>query len=87
MLTTLNTRWEATQRVMAARLTKLIHKIAIQPHLLDTASFTSTTPYVFMSWCLGGQPCVTGLKTACSTILLKLAGSGLQRFREVDETL
>jgi hypothetical protein len=28
--TKINTRWEATQRIMAARLTRLTHKIAIQ---------------------------------------------------------
>jgi hypothetical protein len=33
-ITTINTRWEATQRVMAAKLTRLTHKIAIQLHLL-----------------------------------------------------
>jgi hypothetical protein len=33
-LTTINTRWEATQRVMAAKLTRLTHKIAIQLHLV-----------------------------------------------------
>jgi hypothetical protein len=33
-LTTLNTRCEATQRVMAAKLTRLTHKIAIQLHLI-----------------------------------------------------
>jgi hypothetical protein len=32
-LTTTNTCWEATQRVMAAKLTRLTHKIAIQLHL------------------------------------------------------
>jgi hypothetical protein len=32
--TTINTRWEATQRVMAAKLTRLAHKIAIQLHLV-----------------------------------------------------
>jgi hypothetical protein len=32
--TTINTRWEATQRVMAAKLTRLTHKIAIQLHLV-----------------------------------------------------
>jgi hypothetical protein len=31
-VTTINTRWEATQRVMAAELTRLTHKIAIQLH-------------------------------------------------------
>jgi hypothetical protein len=30
----INTRWEATQRIMAAKLTRLIHKIAIQLHLV-----------------------------------------------------
>jgi hypothetical protein len=34
MLTTINTRWEATQRVMAAKFTRLTHKIAIQLHLV-----------------------------------------------------
>jgi hypothetical protein len=33
-LTTINTRWEATQRVMAAKLTRLAHKIAIQLYLV-----------------------------------------------------
>jgi hypothetical protein len=32
--TTINTRWEATQSVMAAKLTRLTHKIAIQLHLV-----------------------------------------------------
>jgi hypothetical protein len=31
---TTNTRWEATQRVMASKLTRLTHKIAIQLHLV-----------------------------------------------------
>jgi hypothetical protein len=34
MLTKINTRSEATQRVMAAKLTRLTHKIAIQLHLV-----------------------------------------------------
>jgi hypothetical protein len=34
MLTFGITRWEATQRVMAAKLTRLTHKIAIQLHLV-----------------------------------------------------
>jgi hypothetical protein len=33
MLTTINTRWEATQRVMEAKLIRLAHKIAIQLHI------------------------------------------------------
>jgi hypothetical protein len=33
-LTTINTHWEATQRVMVAKLTRLTHKIAIQLHLV-----------------------------------------------------
>jgi hypothetical protein len=33
-LTTINTRWEATQRVMAAKLTRLTHKIPIQLYLV-----------------------------------------------------
>jgi hypothetical protein len=32
--TTINTRWEAAQRVMAAKLTRLTHKIAVQLHLV-----------------------------------------------------
>jgi hypothetical protein len=34
MLTTINTRWEATQTVMAAKLTRLTQKIATQLHLV-----------------------------------------------------
>jgi hypothetical protein len=34
MLTTINTHPEATQRVMAAKLTRLTHKIATQLHLV-----------------------------------------------------
>jgi hypothetical protein len=33
-LTTINTRWIATQRVMATKLIRLTHKIAIQLHLV-----------------------------------------------------
>jgi hypothetical protein len=33
-LTTINTRWEGTQRVMVAKLTCLTHKIAIQLHVV-----------------------------------------------------
>jgi hypothetical protein len=33
-LTTINTRWEATQSVMAAKITRLAHKIARQLHLV-----------------------------------------------------
>jgi hypothetical protein len=33
-LTTINTHWEATQRVVAAKLNRLTHKIAIQLHLV-----------------------------------------------------
>jgi hypothetical protein len=43
-----NTRWEATQRVMAAKLTRLTHKIAIQLHLVaescTTCSFRARRP-------------------------------------------
>jgi hypothetical protein len=34
MLTKINTRWEASQSVMAAKLTRLTHKIAIQLYLV-----------------------------------------------------
>jgi hypothetical protein len=33
-LTTIKTRWEATQRVMVAKITRLTHKITIQLHLV-----------------------------------------------------
>jgi hypothetical protein len=33
-LTTIYIRWEATQRIMAAKLTRLTHEIAIQLHLV-----------------------------------------------------
>jgi hypothetical protein len=33
-LTTINTRWKATQRVMAAKLATLTHRIVIQLHLV-----------------------------------------------------
>jgi hypothetical protein len=33
-LATINTRWEATQRVMVANLTRLTHKVATQLHLV-----------------------------------------------------
>jgi hypothetical protein len=33
-LTTINTCWEATRRFMAAKLTRLTHKIAMQLHLV-----------------------------------------------------
>jgi hypothetical protein len=45
MLTFGIARWEATQRVMAAKLTRLIHKIAIQLHLVaETISFAVLAP-------------------------------------------
>jgi hypothetical protein len=34
MLTTINTRSEATQRIMVAKLTRVTHKMAIQLHLM-----------------------------------------------------
>jgi hypothetical protein len=47
-LTTINTRWEATQRVMAAKVTRLTHKIAIQMYLVTEScticSFRSRRP-------------------------------------------
>jgi hypothetical protein len=64
-LTTINTRWETTQRVMAAKLTRLTHKIAMQLHLV-AESFTicnsrswrpvrkllNTPSYTFLVWLL-----------------------------------
>jgi hypothetical protein len=44
-LTTINTGWEATQRVMAAKLTRLTHKIAIQLHLVtESCTICSSAP-------------------------------------------
>jgi hypothetical protein len=40
-LTAINTRWEATQRVMAAKLTRLTHKIAVQLHLVAESCIIS----------------------------------------------
>jgi hypothetical protein len=42
------TRWEATQSIMAAELTRLTHKIAIQLHLVAESS-----PFAFLA--PGGQ--------------------------------
>jgi hypothetical protein len=42
--TTTNTRWEATQRVMAAKLTRLTHKIAIQLHLVTESCTIRISP-------------------------------------------
>jgi hypothetical protein len=42
-LTTINTRWEATQRVMVAKLTRLTHKIAIQLFLVAESCTISSS--------------------------------------------
>jgi hypothetical protein len=61
-LTTINTRWEAAQRVMAAKLTTLTHKIAIQLHLVaeicNICSYRTRRPV----WKLSDTPSFTGLK-------------------------
>jgi hypothetical protein len=44
MLTTLNTLEEATQRVMAAKLTRLTHKVAIQLHLVAESCTICSSP-------------------------------------------
>jgi hypothetical protein len=59
-LTTINTRWEATKRVMAEKLTRLTHKIAIQLHLVAQscahlqfslqAASTETFGYTLVGW-------------------------------------
>jgi hypothetical protein len=47
-ITNINIRWEAKQRVMAAKLTRMTHKIAIQLHLVaescTSCSFRSRRP-------------------------------------------
>jgi hypothetical protein len=37
-LTTMNTRWDATQRVVVAKLTRMTHRIVIQLHLVAESS-------------------------------------------------
>jgi hypothetical protein len=56
-ITTTNTRWEATQRVMAAKLTRLTHKIVIQQHLVaescticSSRSRRPTSSYLIYLW-------------------------------------
>jgi hypothetical protein len=45
ILSTINTRWEATQRVMAAKLVRLTHKISIQLHLVaESLTFAVLAP-------------------------------------------
>jgi hypothetical protein len=41
-LTTIDTRLEATQRVMAVKLTRLTHKVAIQLHLVTSCTICSS---------------------------------------------
>jgi hypothetical protein len=41
-LTTINTHWEATWRIMAAKLTRLTHKIVIQLYLVAEATICSS---------------------------------------------
>jgi hypothetical protein len=43
-LTTINTRYEATQRVMAAKLTRLTHKIRTRLHLVIGVPFAVLAP-------------------------------------------
>jgi hypothetical protein len=42
--TTINMRWEAIQRVMAAKLTRLTHKIAIKLHLVAERCTICSSP-------------------------------------------
>jgi hypothetical protein len=50
--TTINTRWEVTQKVMAPKLTRLTHKITIQLHLAaescTVCSFRSKWPVLWL---------------------------------------
>jgi hypothetical protein len=45
--TTINTRCEATQKVMAAKLIRLTHKIEIQLHLVAESSLHAASPETF----------------------------------------
>jgi len=64
MLTTINTHWEATQRVMATELNRLANKIAIQLHLVAEScticcycsrwpvqKLLDATSYLTQVWC------------------------------------
>jgi hypothetical protein len=44
ILTTINTRWEATQRVMVAKFTRLTHKITIQLQLVAESCTICSSP-------------------------------------------
>jgi hypothetical protein len=48
-LTTINTRWEATQRVMAAKLTRLTERIAIQLHLVAERCTICSSQFSFQA--------------------------------------
>jgi hypothetical protein len=53
--TTINTCWEATQRIMTAKLTRLTHKIAIQLQLVAEncticSSSLETYGYILVLW-------------------------------------
>jgi hypothetical protein len=58
-LTKINTRWEATQRVMAAKLTRLAHKLAIQLHLVaESCSICSSRSWQPVRKLLDTPSCV-----------------------------
>jgi len=45
--TTVNTSWQATQRVMAAKLCRLTHKIAMQLHFVAESCLQAASPVTF----------------------------------------
>jgi hypothetical protein len=56
------TRWEATHRVMVAKLTSAIHKIVIQLHLVaENSTVCSSRPQV-------GSPETFGYTLVCSCV-------------------
>jgi hypothetical protein len=57
--TTINTRWEATQRVMALILTRLTHKIAIKLHLVAESYTTCISRFRRPVWELLDTPSST----------------------------
>jgi hypothetical protein len=56
MLTTINTHWEAVQRVMVAELTRLTQKIAIQLHLVAESCSICSTHFRRPVWKLLATP-------------------------------
>jgi hypothetical protein len=83
--TTINTHWEATQRVMAAKLIRLTHKIALKLYLVaesctmcgsvQTASpetFGYTFLHAYLTTCPFVPPCLSTCLSVCLSICLSI---------------